>query len=56
MKDRKTCQRKLVQAAEKAGGSLKHVDIPGWETSETAAQWVHDSRRVHGAREKPPRK
>ena len=56
MKDRKTCRRKLVQAAEKAGGSLEYVDIPGWESSESAAQWVHDSRRAHGAQEKPHKK
>jgi hypothetical protein len=45
MKDRKTSQCKLVTAVEKAGSSLKHVDIPGWETSKSAAEWVHASRR-----------
>jgi metal-responsive CopG/Arc/MetJ family transcriptional regulator len=36
---------KLIKAAEKAGGSLEHVDISGWETSESAAEWVRASRR-----------
>jgi hypothetical protein len=42
----KETRRKLIKAAEKAGGSLEHVDTPGWETSESAAQWVHDFRRA----------
>jgi metal-responsive CopG/Arc/MetJ family transcriptional regulator len=37
---------KLIKAAEKAGGSLAHVDIPGWESSEAAAEWVRASRRA----------
>jgi hypothetical protein len=45
MKDRKISQRKLVKAAEKAGSSLEHGDIPGWETSKSAAEWVNASRR-----------
>jgi hypothetical protein len=36
---------KLIKAAEKAGGSLEHEDIPGWESSEAAAKWVRASRR-----------
>jgi metal-responsive CopG/Arc/MetJ family transcriptional regulator len=36
---------KLIKAAERAGGSLEHVDIPGWESSEAAAEWVRASRR-----------
>lgn len=36
---------KLIKAAEKAGGSLEHEDIPGWESSEAAAEWVRASRR-----------
>jgi metal-responsive CopG/Arc/MetJ family transcriptional regulator len=35
----------LAKAAERAGGSLEHVDTPGWETSESAAEWVRTSRR-----------
>ena len=38
-------RRKLIKAAEKAGGSLEDVDIPGWETSESTAEWVRASRR-----------
>lgn len=45
MKHSKARKDKLLKAAEKAGGSLEHVDTSGWETSEAAAQWVHDSRR-----------
>jgi len=37
-------RRKLAKAAEKAGGSLEHVGTPGWETSESAAEWVRASR------------
>src|SRR5918912_1509457 len=39
-------RRKLIQAAERAGGSLTDVDTPGWETSESAAEWVRASRRL----------
>lgn len=38
-------RRKLIQAAENAAGSIEHVDVPGWETSESAAQWVRALRR-----------
>ena len=41
---------KLGKAAEKAGGSLEHVDTPGWETSESAAEWVRASRRADDER------
>jgi metal-responsive CopG/Arc/MetJ family transcriptional regulator len=43
-------RRKLIKAAEKAGGSLEHVDTPGWETSESAAEWVRASRRADAER------
>ena len=36
---------KLLAAAERAAGSLKDVDIPGWETPEAAAAWVRGQRR-----------
>jgi metal-responsive CopG/Arc/MetJ family transcriptional regulator len=36
---------KLLKAAEKAGGSLEHIDTPGWESSEAAAEWIRASRR-----------
>ena len=35
----------LLTAAREAAGSLVDVDIPGWETSESIAQWVHDLRQ-----------
>ena len=39
--------RQLRQRAalEKVAGSLKDVDIPGWESPEAASQWVTKSRR-----------
>lgn len=37
---------KLIQAFHEVAGSLKDVDIPGWETSKSAARWVHDIRRM----------
>lgn len=33
-----------VAAFERFAGSLKDADIPGWETSEAAAEWVHTLR------------
>lgn len=41
---------KLIKAAEKAGGSLEHIDIPGWETSESSTEWVRASRRSDAER------
>lgn len=35
----------LLEAAREAAGSLAKVNIPGWETSESIAQWVHDLRQ-----------
>ncbi len=37
-------RRLQLEAIEKFAGSLKDVDIPGWETSESAAEWVHNLR------------
>jgi hypothetical protein len=42
----KVARLRLMEAAEEAAGSLVDVDIPGWETSESAAAWVHASRRA----------
>ena len=39
-------REKLIEAAKRVAGSLKDVDIPGWETSKSAAQWVHDLRHM----------
>jgi hypothetical protein len=41
---------RLARAAWEAMGSLEDVDIPGWETSESAAEWVRASREVDQAR------
>lgn len=37
-------REELLKLAKKAIGSLEHVDIPGWETRESAAKWVHNLR------------
>ena len=42
----KIARVRLAQAAEQAAGSLADVDIPGWETSERAHEWV---RALRGA-------
>jgi len=42
----KIARIRLARAAKKAAGSLADVDIPGWETSEAAAEWVRASRRA----------
>jgi metal-responsive CopG/Arc/MetJ family transcriptional regulator len=33
-----------LRAFDEFAGSLKDVDIPGWETSESAAEWVREQR------------
>jgi hypothetical protein len=40
-----------VQTLERFAGWLKDVDIPGWETPEATAEWVHRQRRIG---EEPP--
>lgn len=35
----------LLAAAREAAGCLADVEIPGWETGESIAQWVHDLRQ-----------
>lgn len=47
--------RRLLEAARAAAGSLTGVDIPDWETSESAAAWVRklraaDTKRLEGSR------
>lgn len=37
---------KLIKAFKKIAGSLKDVDIPGWETPESSSRWVHDLRHM----------
>ncbi len=46
-RDEATRARRMT-AFEKVAGSLANVEIPGWETSESAAQWVSASRRGEG--------
>lgn len=41
----KLARERLKQVAAELGGSLADVPIPGWETSESAAEWVHSLRR-----------
>lgn len=35
-----------VEVARKVAGSLADVDIPGWETSERAEEWVRNLRKA----------
>lgn len=35
---------RLVRAINKVAGSLKDVDIPGWETPESTVEWVMRQR------------
>ncbi len=37
-------------ALKKVAGSLKEVDIPGWETPEAASDWVRQSREEEDKR------
>jgi hypothetical protein len=39
-----------AEVLERAAGSLADVDIPGWETSEAAEEWVRAGRRMDDAR------
>ena len=38
-------RQRLLAAAEAAMGSLKDIDIPGWETPESTSEWVRALRR-----------
>jgi hypothetical protein len=40
-------RERLLRALADAEGSLKDVDILGWETSESAYAWVRAGRREH---------
>ncbi len=35
----------LLAAAREAAGFLADVDIPGWESAESIAEWVHELRQ-----------
>lgn len=41
---------RLQRAATAVVGSLEHIDIPGWETSESTSAWVRATRRTSDAR------
>lgn len=50
--EREIARLELLEAATVAAGSLKGADVPPeWETSESAAQWVHDLRQEDLARQ-----
>jgi hypothetical protein len=34
-----------IEAAGAAGGSLRDVDVPGWESAESTIEWVRQLRR-----------
>ena len=38
-------RRRLSAALDEMDGSLADFDIPGWETPESAAEWVRAQRR-----------
>lgn len=50
----KLSRLKLRQAAHKLGGSLADTPIPGWETTESAADWVRRLRRESEERRPRP--
>lgn len=39
-------RRRLLEALDRAAGSLAGVEIAGWETSESAEEWVRNLRRT----------
>jgi metal-responsive CopG/Arc/MetJ family transcriptional regulator len=43
--EEKLARLRRLRAFERVAGSLRDVAIPGWETSESAAEWVSASRR-----------
>ncbi len=46
----KLTRARLAKAAKSVVGSLADADIPGWETSESAAAWVRTSRSASEAK------
>lgn len=44
--EEKLIRLRRIAAFHKVAGSLAESDIPGWETSEAAAEWVRASRRA----------
>ncbi len=43
--EEKVSRERLCRAALRLGGSLADKDIPGWESTESAAGWVNSLRR-----------
>jgi metal-responsive CopG/Arc/MetJ family transcriptional regulator len=43
--EREVRRRRRMERATEMMGSLRDVDIPGWETSESTVEWVRDQRR-----------
>jgi hypothetical protein len=37
-------RQRALAAFDEFAGSLADVDVPGWETPESAAEWAHDMR------------
>ncbi len=46
----KLARARLSRLARSVAGSLAAVDIPGWESSEAAEEWVRASRRADDKR------
>ena len=46
----KLAKLRRERAFERVAGSLRNVAIPGWETSESAAEWVSASRQADDER------
>jgi metal-responsive CopG/Arc/MetJ family transcriptional regulator len=42
----KLARARLSRLARTVAGSLAAVDVPGWESSDAAAEWVTASRRA----------
>lgn len=52
--EEKLARIRLTKLARKAVGSLANVETPGWETSESAAEWVSSSRTADENRARRP--
>ena len=48
--EEKLARLRLIRAAEKVAGSLADTNIPGWEASESAVEWVRAARRASDLR------
>jgi len=48
---REIARLELLDAAEAAAGSLQVGMVPEWDTSESAAKWVHDLRQEDDQRQ-----